>query len=246
MYSVLLIFGYANYNILAFCFVILGIIWNLKFKDKFINIIFQGIAFFLVTFTKQNIGAMYILATIVYNIYFGIHEKKLKKNFYQIVGETFVFLILTTIKLTYMYLQGNLYQFINFTVLGMGDFANHNFFQLLIETVTEILTIIFIFFMMIVILKIINIDSKKKENMILLFIYAIPMIIYMYPISNSYHQLLANELIVIMVTYFLDTTLEENRKSKIVRLYNGRNYLHNDNFCYSYINYTSKKSIPNM
>ena len=70
----------ANYNILAFIFVLLGILHNLNIKKKKSDYIIQGIIAFLVFMSKQNIGVIYLLGTCIYNIGKYFNKEYLKEN----------------------------------------------------------------------------------------------------------------------------------------------------------------------
>lgn len=79
MYTI--VHGGANYNVLAIMFVLLGIYITLKYSNTKRFIILNGIIIYLIIFTKQNIGAYYLLGTILMRIFKQAkHEKLYKKH----------------------------------------------------------------------------------------------------------------------------------------------------------------------
>ena len=65
----------ANYNILVFVWVLLGMIGILKYRDKKYFCILHGIILYLVFFTKQNIGIYYAISSTI-ALYFLSQNKK--------------------------------------------------------------------------------------------------------------------------------------------------------------------------
>lgn len=216
IYITTMVPGSANYNTLVLCFVVLGIIINIKYEDKKYITLLQGTIFFLTTFTKQNIGVFYIVAISIYNLVIGITNKNIKKYIKIIINEIMIFLILLGISLIGMYFYGNLNQFINYTILGISDFANKNLMTTANIIITEILTMIFMILITFVTVKIFNIGEKEKKNLLLIFIIAIFMMIYMYPIFNSYHIMLGNFLISIIIIYWIDIVIKEVKINQII------------------------------
>lgn len=209
----------ANYNILVLDFVILGILANIKLENsKWVPFI-QGFICFMVVFTKQNIGVFYILALISYNLYSGIESKNIKYHIIITIKEMLVFVMTSIVLLLTMCFYGNLNQFINFAILGIGEFAAYNLSSTIFTIIPEIFTVIFMILMGIITLKILDIDKEKRKNLIILTIFGIAMMIYMYPIFNLYHLVLANTIIAIMCIYWVDLILEKikiNKKINIV------------------------------
>ena len=64
----------ANYNILAIVFWLIGLNLYITKKNNNVN---QGILIFLIFFTKQNLGALYAITIIIYELY----KNKLSKKF---------------------------------------------------------------------------------------------------------------------------------------------------------------------
>ena len=102
----------ASYNILALDFFLLGILLHLKGKNDYI----QGIIMFLIFMTKQNIGIYYMIAYLIYSL---AEHKKIKKLIIPYIIE----IILLAIYFLYLLLNQNLYNFINYTFLGVKEFG---------------------------------------------------------------------------------------------------------------------------
>lgn len=216
MYLVILVPAGANYNILVFSFVILGIIISIKYENsKFIELL-QGIVCFTIFFTKQNIGAFYILALLVYNLYRGINNKNIKKYIMISIKELLVFALLLIIALIYMFFNGNIQQFINYCVLGIGEFANLNLTGSIISILTTVFTLAFIILIEIISVKALKIE--KAENLTVLTIFSIAMLGYTYPLLNTYHIILGNTLIFIIIIYWLDLMLEKIKINKKIKI----------------------------
>lgn len=78
MYTI--VHGGANYNVLAIMFVLLGIYITLKYNNTKRFIILNGIIIYLIIFTKQNIGAYYLIGTILMRILKPKRYEKLYKK----------------------------------------------------------------------------------------------------------------------------------------------------------------------
>ena len=108
----------ANYNILAYIFFQLGVWLILKMKVGTKKDIFQGIILFLVFFSNQKLAAGYFAALVIYALW--------NKNLKSLIKELAVTAILVGIYFIYLYTQNNLYNFINYTILGISEFGARN------------------------------------------------------------------------------------------------------------------------
>ena len=125
VYSLILIMACANYNILSMFFFLLGIVLKNKFENKKIDVFVQGLMCFVVFFTKQNVGAIYVLSTCILNIY-NFYKEKDKKYLKELFWELAVAGVLVLLFLAGLYLKGCINQFISYAVLGLGEFAKYN------------------------------------------------------------------------------------------------------------------------
>jgi len=115
----------ANYSTLALLFWLLGMNFIIK-KDKFeIKPIQQGIISALVFATKQNIGVYYLIAITLFTIY--NYRKERKTILKKLVSTYIIFALITAIWCIILALQGQFIDFINYCVLGIGEFAKNHF-----------------------------------------------------------------------------------------------------------------------
>ena len=178
----------ANYNILAIDFVLLGILCFIKNQEKKRkgSWLFQGIIIFLVFLTKQNIGVYYMIGLILAEI---LIKQDKKKAIIELIQEFLVSAVLLFIFLIYLYLNGNLYGFLNYTVLGIREFAIQNLGFNLGESIMGILMIVTIMIIWGVAYQLLkNKFSKEQNNNIqTLVIFSIAMLPIVYPIFNQAH-----------------------------------------------------------
>lgn len=187
----------ANYTTLTLVLLVIGVNNLVKNKDKKVNILFQGIITFLILMTKQNIGIYYLMALSVY-----IFTKQDKiKNIFKL-GTTIV--IPGLIFLGYMYCTGELYNFINYAFLGIGEFAQNN---IIVEgyTPTLILISVQIVTFILAISQILENKKKNKKDEILkiLLIFSVANLLLAYPIFNLYHVTTGSIIVSIMLAYIL-------------------------------------------
>ena len=190
----------ANYNVLAYVFFELGVLLMLKMKKGNKKDIVQGIILFLVFFSNQKLSAGYFLALVIYELY--------NKNIKSLLKELGTAGILLIIYCIYMLWQNNLYNFINYTILGIGEFGARNavFKTSFIENTTSILVVIFSIAIDIVLIKMMpkfaekNCDETIKTIKTLL-IFSLCTLVIVIPIINAYHIELASILIFINLFY---------------------------------------------
>lgn len=208
----------ANYNILAINFALLGVLLILKEKNN----LWQGLIIFLTFMTKQNIGIYYAIGYIIYT-FIDIENKNFLKAIKKMLPSFLITIILLGMYIIYLFLNHNLYSFINYAFLGISEFGSKNFG----------LDRGFVFYYIIVILidciilwmissKLFKISRKIKNTTIILASFSIPMLLVAYPLINSYHINLAIILSIIIIIYFFEKNfLEEllnNSKMKKITI----------------------------
>lgn len=212
----------ANYNIMAIAFAVCGMIIEISDKKQSIKSILQGIIIFLIFFTKQNIGVYYIIGLIVYHIIDNHEQKNIKNTILNIFTELSVAFILLVISFIYMYFNGNLKYFINYTFLGMKEFTQNFAIEQIYYIINCIIQIIFIILFKIVLDKILDIKVDKSSNIIL--IMGIVFIANQYPIFNMYHYIISIIIISIYILYIFDKVLikivPQNVMKKIITIMN--------------------------
>lgn len=192
----------ANYNSLVMIWVLLGI--NLFIK-KNNNCFLHGLIMFLTFFTKQNVGVYYIIAMILVNLYL---YKFSKKFFITIFKNTLVFLLLSVLLLLYMFLNGNLLDFINFAFGGLFDFRENNIafnasLNFLVIYIASFLLYLFVALKRKSLFSTI-IDDNIFKNLTILVIFTALISLIIYPIFNSAHFLFAIPLHFIMIMYIFN------------------------------------------
>lgn len=193
----------ANYNSLAVAIALLGIYMLLKKRAIIDNkmIIVQSVICFLVILTKQNIGLFYFVALNIF-IIISKQERKLIK----ILEEIGILIVLSIFFIIFLSANGIFEGFINYTILGIGQFANDN------------LTINWNYIIGIISILIINIVSsmflirntkdlvnqEEKENLKILNCFSIAISLTIYPIVDDVHFLFAFDIVVILLIYIFN------------------------------------------
>lgn len=210
--------GSGFYNTYMVAFYIIGIILLIKekFKPK-TNAILQGIIIFLIFMSKQNMAVYYIIANIVYKI---ISNKNTKETIKSIFIELLTSFILLMIFLFTLYLNNNLYDFINYTILGIGEFAEENTTSSYIYIVA-IQVVLLIAYMILAGIKKIPFENNIRKNIKILCIFSLSMIFFAYPIFNMYHMYIEAILTIVTTLYIIDKliieTLLENKIVDIIK-----------------------------
>lgn len=193
----------ANYNSLAIAFSLIGV--YLIIKNKCIidtkNIIVQSTICFLVILTKQNIGLFYLIALTVL-----ILVKKGKNKIIGVLKEGVVLTILSAIFLIILKANGLLDGFINYTILGMGQFASGNISISLPYVIADIAILVIDLCASIFLVKQpkIKIDKEEKDNLFVLNCFSIAISLLIYPIANLSHLLIAINIAIILLIYIFN------------------------------------------
>lgn len=203
----------ANYNMLALVFVILGILNIIKEKKNTIkdNII-QGVLVFAIFMCKQNIGFFYVAGLIIYDIVSRKNTKQIMKDG---IIQFIAFIIPLIIYIIYLYINNNLYNFINYTILGLKEFKNYNLLYDFSIYILIIELFICIFIALYIIKNRKKLDETFKTNSTALTIFSIAMLGIAYPIFNANHTIMASIIFIITIFYFIDKrVIEEKFKNK--------------------------------
>ena len=195
----------ANYNFLALAVYVIGTCLSIKLNNdekKYYNI--QATIALAILLTKQNIGIFYICGLIV-SIF--LSNKTLKTKIKRCIYLIITFMIETSIFAIILYINGNLYGFINYCFLGMKEFGTENiafsigeFLVAIFITLINVITSVFL-------LK--NKKTKKmltnteKENIKKMLSFAILLLPNIYPIFNSIHRNIAIYLLVVNIAYLI-------------------------------------------
>ncbi len=190
----------ANYNNLALMLCLLGIILNIKNYKK--NHILQGILVFLIFITKQNIGIYYGIGLFLCEI---LKEKNLKNKIKILCKEFIVFFVCILLFLIYFYSNNNLYNFINYAFLGLGQFAGDNISVNIIDLLVLLFFIIINLSLSVTFLKNkkIFLEKTEKNNIVIFTCFSIPLTLIMYPILNDAHFLIGIYVSMLLFIYFI-------------------------------------------
>ncbi len=178
-YEILLFYAFPNYNL--FCILLLYILMNLENKKSSDYLI--GLMLGITFITKQNVGIYLCIPTL-----FIKDKKKILKR---IIG----FIIPNIFLLIYLLINNCLYEFIDYTILGIGSFIEKN---------TEIYPVCLIF----IITSIIFLIYKYLKTKEIKTIYLLSFIGLSYPLIEPYHTMIA---VIPIFNYFLNE-LKLNKK----------------------------------
>ena len=212
----------ANYNTLAIDFVFIGILLKISIKKTHLNSVLSGIIIFLIIFTKQNIGMLYILGIIIYDIYQVILKKKIKEVLGEFIIEITTLCICLGITFAYMHLRGNLNDFISYCLLGIAEF-NKNYNSNSIFSVPIMINSMIVNFGLSVVFYLLFLDDTtgKKDKSDFLMTQGVVFLLTQYPIFNSYHILLSYMLIEVYWMYIIFELLRCHtkilRKEKLLK-----------------------------
>lgn len=197
----------ANYNKLVLIPILIGLDLYITKKS---NNIFQGIIIFLVFFTKQNIGVLYVISMILYELYLN---KFSKKFILAQLKKFFVFLMLSLLIVIPMLIKGNLVDFINYAFGGILEFGKNNIKVVKFEYYPLFPILATLIYLFTLIKKKSIFDKFFKEEqfniLTLLFIFSTIMTFCIVPIMNAGHFILIMPFNLFVIFYFFDISLFE-------------------------------------
>ena len=210
--------GGANYITLAYTFYLLGILLILKMNNGTRKSMLQGLILFLVFLSYQKLGVAYFVAIVAYEI--------VNKDVKSLFKELLTALVLLIMFLVFLYTQNNLFNFIDYAVLGISEFGNKNWniegniFSILLFLLLPIITLI-------AIIAIIKVTSKKENNirelekikkqMLSIFLFSICAYIIIIPILNVYHIYVASILMLINLICIIDFLIKPIIEEKSIK-----------------------------
>ncbi len=176
-------------------------------QNKKINI-YLGIIAGLTICTKQSVGIIIAVFSVIYPLIWirkkSMIKEAIKCSIYRIIGILIPILIL----LAYLLFTGAISDFIDYALKGIAHFNNkipyknlHTDDNSAIVLLSKSLVPVII----IITLSAILTKKKKRENrnILPLIMYAIPMLILIYPISDAIHFLIATYVIWIAGIYLI-------------------------------------------
>jgi len=201
----------ANYNMLVMVPILIAIISIIKGRE---NAILLGILLFFTFMLKQNIYVYFALGIFIYKL---INRENIKQFFIELLKIYLTSFICILIFFIYMYLDNNLYNFINYCFGGINEFGTKNIGIEFSGVRYIYISIIAIIFTLVIIYnkKInSNIDSIVIKNAKCLLSFGVPLILISYPIINYYHATLSSLIIIIEFIYIIENILIKNMQIK--------------------------------
>ena len=182
VYAIFLSKSLPNYNVA--CMLLMYILMSMEDKKR--NDYIIGIILGITFLTKQNIGIFLCIPTLF--------AKNIKKILKRVIG----FMIPNLIILIYMILNNCLYQYIDYTFLGVGAFAKEN-----IQIYPTCLIVI--------LLSIIYLTYKYLKTKDIKLLYLLFFQLMAFPLTEPYHVMIP---LIPTIGYFL-STLNLNKKTII-------------------------------
>lgn len=199
--------GGANYNLLALIFMLLGVLFYLKYYDEKCFNYLQGLIIFFVFISKQNLGVYYACSIFVYEL---MTKTSWKNYIINQVKKVFVLIVCLVVFAICLNVNGILYGFINYAFGGLFDFGKTNVafstpFHLLIYALVAVTVVVTL--------------SKYGKNvctseflkkLYLITCVAIGATFSCYPIFNTAHVLYILIFYLLILFYFLDYAMLED------------------------------------
>lgn len=216
----------ANYNMLAFAFILIGILLQIEKRPPQRNYFYymtQGLLIGMTILTKQNIGCFYLLGIVLTEI---VSKETLKTKVWNLLKMLSVTLLIIALFLVILYSNGILEGFLNYAVYGLSEFAVKNininlYFMIQLGSVA-IAVVVFSY----IGIKSHKLEENQKENVISLLCIGLPMLLSMYPLMNHFH--IAFGMLLIMVTFLylihiiiLEDFINTDKKMKKLKLIIG-------------------------
>lgn len=216
-----------NYMILAILLTIIYIeiksylrnekilVYNLKID--FIIGILAGLCFI----SKQSTGMCVILVAVLYKC-LEIRSKKDLIEFIKIVFTRGIgALIPIVIILLYLIINGAIYDFISYCILGIKTFSNYIPYINLLKNSKIFIKILSILIPVILILDLSLYVKKKKKILLILSVYTIASMIVIYPIADNIHFLIGIFPGFISLAYFTDICIDKILSNENIKEFLG-------------------------
>ena len=208
-----------NYNNIALLFFIIGVYYLINEKTRK-NVYIQSVITFLILLTKQNMGVYYLLGNI---IYLSISKNNVKEKIKENLKYISVILLGGIAFILYLIMDNNLYNFVNYALGGILEFANENLnfdFSSIVFLIGIALINIGV---SVVFLKKNLFSSKEKENIKILLVFSLMLSIACYPIFNWTHIIIGTYLMIINIVYMIYTLFQDFKNSiqNILKIVNG-------------------------
>lgn len=222
------IFLYEEYFCIDYNFAVLWIILlvtllelkNVEKKSSKLNF-FSGILVGVSILTKQTTGIFLSLVFLLYNILIINNKDELKEYGKETIYKTLGIIVPIILFCIYITICKGWNDFIDYTILGIKTFSNKISYINLLNgnygKIISILSILIPILLLTIYIKTIIFSNKNKDKKIyILFAYSVASLIVVYPISDSIHFLIGIFPSIILLVYFLWSSLIKRiQKNKI-------------------------------
>ena len=195
---------FLDYNFFTLLLSLIMVFLELKTSnDKKNRNIIIGVIGGIAVCTKQTIGVLICLNIVILQFIRDIKDKQFKNTIKRIIG-IFIPIVLLVL---YLLITNSINDFISYTLLSIGTFDNTISYLSLIridDIIIKTLAIITPSFIISVLLYLIIYKGKNRESytsVLNIFVYAIPLLLIEYPISDRVHFILANYIIIMLMIY---------------------------------------------
>ena len=192
----------ANYNRLVYIPILITIMLLIKKKS---NPYILGILALIIFLIKQNVGVYVGSGILVYILL--VQKIDTKEKIKNIIKMGVTFILLLFMFLMGLYLDNNLYPFLDCTFLGVSEFGANNFWINWIM-ITYLALALFIVIVNIFAIKSskIELDSDIKYNIKTILCIGVPLTLITFPIFNAFHMLMGLIILIIEFIYLIETT----------------------------------------
>lgn len=176
--------------------------YNNYFNSSFLFYFLIGILCGLCILLKQTTGVFITIASLFYPILFVKNKidfkKYLKITAFKIIGIIIPLLLL----LIYLIANNALYDFIDYTILGIKTFSNKIPYSNLISSKEIIIKLFSILIPILILIVGIYLLIKKNKKLFGFYFYSIASLIVIFPISDNIHFLIGITPFIILLIYF--------------------------------------------
>lgn len=214
------IYLYKNYFCIDYNFAVLLIILiitllelkNIEKHSSKLNF-FAGILVGMAILTKQTTGIFLSLVFLLYNILIINNKDELKEYGKETIYKTLGIIVPIILFCIYITICKGWNDFIDYTILGIKTFSNKiSYINLLNGNYGKIISILSLLIPILLLgiyVKTVVFSNKNKDKSIyILFAYSIASLIVVYPISDSIHFLIGIFPSLILLVYFLWSSLK--------------------------------------
>ena len=180
----------------------------------------MGILGGLAICTKQSIGFLLALATVICPILEIRNKQEFKPIMHKIIMRILGVAIPCSILLIYLLVTNGLQDFISYAIQGISTFDNHISYKTLFtdeaKEVTILARVMPVAVVIMVLITMITIIRQLKnktinpiaQNIQILTLYSVPMLIVIYPISDKIHFLIGITIVLIRNNLFINNCNE--------------------------------------